>query len=95
MENKRDLLAKEVVEVQLSPNWADGRLDVPEIKWVQTNNYKFQCNQYLLTKWLVHRHYTSPNNLRHTAACTVTLHKLQKEVTPPPPSSPKMFLEVI
>ena len=30
-----------VVEAQLSPYWAHGQLEVPEIKWVLTNNYKF------------------------------------------------------
>ena len=36
-----DLLAREVVGAQLSSYWAHRRLEVPEIKWVQTNNYKF------------------------------------------------------
>jgi len=40
-ENKWDLLVREVVEAQLSPYWAHGWLEVPEIKWVLTNNYKF------------------------------------------------------
>jgi len=37
--NKWDLLAKEVVRAQISSYWAHRRLEVPEIKWVQTNNY--------------------------------------------------------
>jgi len=41
LENKWDLLKREVVGAQLAPYWAHGRLEVPEIKWVQTNNYKF------------------------------------------------------
>ena len=40
-ENKRDLLAREVVGALISSYWAHGWLEVPEIKWVQTNNYKF------------------------------------------------------
>ena len=40
-ENKQDLLAREVVGAQISFYWAYGRLEVPEIMWVQTNNYKF------------------------------------------------------
>ena len=39
-ENK-DMLAREVVGAQISFYWAYGRLEVPEIKWVRTNNYKF------------------------------------------------------
>jgi len=41
MENKWDLLVRDVVGAQLSSYWANGRLEVPEIKWLQTNNYKF------------------------------------------------------
>jgi len=39
--NKQDLLAKEVVGAQISFHWAYRRLEVPEIMWVRTNNYKF------------------------------------------------------
>jgi len=40
--NKWDLLAREVVVwAQISSYWAHGWLEVPEIKWVRTNNYKF------------------------------------------------------
>jgi len=38
MENKWDLLVREVVGAQISPYWAHGRLEVPEMKWVRTNN---------------------------------------------------------
>ena len=34
MENKRNLLVREVDGAQLSPYWANRRLEVPEIKWV-------------------------------------------------------------
>ena len=37
----RDLLAREVVGALISSYWAHGRLEVPEIKWIRTNNYKF------------------------------------------------------
>jgi len=40
-QNKRDLLAREVVGTLISSYGAHGRLEVPEIKWVWTNNYKF------------------------------------------------------
>jgi len=40
-ENKWDLLAREVVGALISSYWAHGRLEVPEIKWARTNNYKF------------------------------------------------------
>jgi len=32
---------REVVGALISSYWANGRLEVPEIKWVRTNNYKF------------------------------------------------------
>ena len=38
---KQDLLGREVVGAQISFYWAYGRLEVPEIMWVRTNNYKF------------------------------------------------------
>ena len=41
VQNKWDLLAREVVGALISSYWAHGRLEVPEIKWVRTNNYKF------------------------------------------------------
>jgi len=34
MENKWNLLAKQVVGAQLRPYWANRQLEVPEIKWV-------------------------------------------------------------
>jgi len=37
-ENKWDLLVREVVGAQISSYWAHRRLEVPQIKWVQTNN---------------------------------------------------------
>jgi len=40
-ENKRDLLVREVVGAQINSYWAHGRLEVPGIRWVCTNNYKF------------------------------------------------------
>ena len=40
-ENEQDMLAREVVGGLISSYWAHGRLEVPEIKWVRTNNYKF------------------------------------------------------
>ena len=40
-ENKQDLLAREVVGAQISFYWAYGRLEVPEIMWLRTNNYNF------------------------------------------------------
>jgi len=40
-ENKQDLLAREVVGAQSSSYRAHGQLEVPEIKWVRANNYKF------------------------------------------------------
>ena len=39
--NKQDLLVREVVGAQISFYWAYRRLEVPEIMWVRTNNYKF------------------------------------------------------
>ena len=38
---QRDLLAREVIGALISSYWAHGRLEVPEIKWVRTNNYEF------------------------------------------------------
>jgi len=35
------MLVREVFGAKLSPCWANGQLEGPEIKWVQTNNYKF------------------------------------------------------
>jgi len=32
---------REVVGALINSYWAHGQLEVPEIKWVQTNNYKF------------------------------------------------------
>ena len=49
-ENKQDLLVREVVRAQISFYWAHGWLEVPEIMWVWTNNYKFH------TFRLVHFH---------------------------------------
>ena len=49
-ENKWDLVARKVVGAQICSYWAQGRLEVPEIKWVRTNNYKFH------TFRLVHFH---------------------------------------
>jgi len=40
-ENNWVLLVREVVGAQISSYWAHGRLEVPQIKWVRTNNYKF------------------------------------------------------
>ena len=40
-ENKQDPLAREVVGAQISFYWAYGWLEVPEIMWVRTNDYKF------------------------------------------------------
>jgi len=40
-ENRQDLLAREVVGTQISFYWAYRWLEVPEIMWVRTNNYKF------------------------------------------------------
>jgi len=42
-EKKQDLLAREVVGAQISFYWAYRWLEVPEIMWVQTNNYKFHA----------------------------------------------------
>ena len=39
--NKWDLLAREVVGAQISSYWTHEWPEVPEIKWVQANNYKF------------------------------------------------------
>jgi len=33
-ENKWDLMAKKVVELQLSPYWPNGWLEFPEMKWI-------------------------------------------------------------
>ena len=41
IENKRNLLAREVAGALISSYRAHGRLEVPEIKWARTNNYKF------------------------------------------------------
>ena len=40
-ENKQDLLARDVVGAQIIFYWAYERLEVPEIMWVRTNNYRF------------------------------------------------------
>jgi len=50
VQKKWDLQAREIVGAQICSYWAHRRLEVPEIKWVQTNNYKFH------TFRLVHFH---------------------------------------
>ena len=46
-ENRRNLLARDVVGALISSYWAHGRLEVPEKKWVRTNNYKFHTFRLL------------------------------------------------
>jgi len=48
-ENKQDLLAREVAGAQISSYLAHRQLEVPEIKWVWTNNYKFRSVHFHLS----------------------------------------------